>query len=83
MPKPLIETLQGIKFQPINLDGYIQMTPADIRSVRNKLCLSQTEMAQQLGVTVDAYRHWEAGRRKPNGSAVRLLELLRDKIIIP
>lgn len=57
------------------------MVPSDIKAIRNKLCLSQTEMAQQLGVTVDAYRHWEAGRRKPNGSAVRLLELLRDSAI--
>lgn len=59
------------------------MVPIKIKQIRANLDLSQTEMARELGVTVDAYRHWEAGRRKPNGSAVKLIELMRDGKIRP
>jgi len=35
-----------------------------LRSVRTALSLSQTEVAEQLGVTEPAMANWEAGRRK-------------------
>jgi len=55
------------------------MTPFD---VREKLGLSQREMAQAMGVHPMTWSKWERGERRPDNAAMRLMELLcwlRDK----
>lgn len=50
------------------------MTPDDIKALRAKLGLTQAKLAAKVGVTLGAVQHWEAGIRKPSGSAVKMLK---------
>ena len=46
------------------------------RRLRQKLDLSQDQMAELMGVSKYTIRAWERGVNKPAGSAVRLLQLM-------
>ncbi len=52
------------------------MTPDDIRGLREALGVTQSEFASRLGVTADAVRGWERGRRRPSASAALRLAAL-------
>ena len=39
------------------------MTGKDIKKIRLKLMLLQTELAEQLGVSIATVRFWEEGKR--------------------
>jgi putative transcriptional regulator len=47
----------------------------EIRTVREKLNVSQTEFALMIGVSVRTLQNWEQGRRKPEGPAKALLRI--------
>lgn len=49
--------------------------PADVKSVRDKLGVSQAEFALMIGVSVATLRNWEQGRRTPDGPALALLRV--------
>jgi putative transcriptional regulator len=53
---------------------YSYSTP-DVKSIRNKLRVSQTEFARMIGVSENTIQNWEQGRRKPEGPAVALLRV--------
>jgi putative transcriptional regulator len=48
----------------------------DVRSVREKYGLSQSRFAALMGISVGTLRNWEQGRRKPEGSARVLLQVV-------
>lgn len=52
------------------------MTPEQIKLARKSLGLTQAEMADKIGVCVDAVKQWESGRRKPRGPAIKMIEML-------
>ena len=58
--------------------GYKVTLPetVDVRAIRKKLHLSQSEFANSFGLSVDAVRHWESGRRVPEASARALLTII-------
>ncbi|MBA2277653.1 MAG: helix-turn-helix domain-containing protein [Chloroflexia bacterium] len=56
----------------------IPMAPEEIRAVRDSLGMSQPVFASVLSVSVQAVRAWEQGHRRPNGAALRLMEILRE-----
>jgi putative transcriptional regulator len=41
----------------------------DVRAIRSRLGLTQEAFAAQFGFSVRTLRHWEQGRRTPEGSA--------------
>ncbi|MEE8513866.1 MAG: helix-turn-helix domain-containing protein, partial [Gammaproteobacteria bacterium] len=47
----------------------------DIREVRKKLNLSQSEFALMIGVSLSTLQNWEQGRRRPEGPAQALLKV--------
>ena len=55
----------------------IEISPAEIREIRERLGLKQSEFAEHLGVKQAAVSHWEQGLRTPSGSALILIEKLR------
>ncbi len=55
-----------------------ELTPSEIRKVREMLGMSQPVFASVLSVSVNAVRAWEQGLRQPNGTALRLLAILRE-----
>ena len=51
-------------------------SPVDVKAVRKKVGMSQTEFATTFGVSVGTLRHWERGDRKPSGPALVLLTVV-------
>lgn len=58
--------------------GYKVTLPetVDVRALRKRLHLSQDRFAQRFGLSVDAVRHWESGRRQPEAAARALLTVI-------
>ena len=42
-------------------------TAIDVRAIRTKLGLTQAEFARRFGFSVNTLRHWEQGKRQPEG----------------
>ena len=57
----------------------VEMRPAQIRRVRNRLRLSQPEFAEFLCTSIGTVRSWEQGSRTPHSSALRLLAIAKEK----
>jgi putative transcriptional regulator len=49
----------------------------DVKKVRLDLYLTQEEFAILIVISVNAIRHWENGRRTPDGAAKTLLRVLK------
>lgn len=47
----------------------------DVKAIRSKLGLSQSEFALMIGVSVATLQNWEQGRRRPEGPARALLRV--------
>jgi putative transcriptional regulator len=52
-----------------------EIKPPEIKTVREKLNVSQTEFALMIGVSIRTLQNWEQGRRKPEGPAKALLRI--------
>jgi len=50
-----------------------EITPPEIRIVRERLDVSQGEFAVMIGVSTRTLQNWEQGRRQPEGPAKALL----------
>jgi putative transcriptional regulator len=50
----------------------------EIRALRKRLRLTQRQFAAWFGFAVGTLRHWERGNRRPTGTALVLLNLVRD-----
>ena len=58
----------------------MSITPDEIREIRKRAKMTQTEMAQRLAVTRDSVASWEIGRSKPLGPAEILIRQLRAQL---
>lgn len=56
----------------------VTMSASEVKKIRDRLGLTQEQLAQKLGVTQTAVSYWEDGKRKPRGPVVILLQSLRD-----
>lgn len=52
--------------------------PADIKAIREKLGVSQSEFALMIGVSISTLQNWEQGRRQPDGPARALLKVAAE-----
>lgn len=53
--------------------------PRKIKAIRQKLGLSQEELAQKLGVSFTSVNRWENGQTKPSKLARRQIDILCKK----
>jgi len=54
----------------------LEMTPAKVRALREKLRMSQPMFASRLRTQPQTIRNWEQGTAKPNAQAAILLSLI-------
>ena len=54
----------------------VELRVPDARAIREHFGLSQSRFAALMGISVATLRNWEQGRRKPEGSARILLEVV-------
>jgi DNA-binding transcriptional regulator YiaG len=52
------------------------MTPKQVKSLRKKLGITQSELARKLGVGRSAVNNWERGSQSPLPMAVKFMKLL-------
>jgi putative transcriptional regulator len=55
------------------------LTPAEIAKVRERAGVSQAVFAGFLNVVVSTVSQWERGERRPTGTALKLLQVVRVK----
>lgn len=53
----------------------VEIGPADVRGIRDRLGRSQAEFALMIGVSIATLQNWEQGRRRPVGPARALLKV--------
>ena len=70
-----IEEAGEIKAGIVKPNRVYEVTPPDIKGVRDKLKVSQAEFAMMIGVSVRTLQNWEQGRREPEGPAKALLRI--------
>ena len=56
-----------------------EIKPVDIKAIRARLALSQSEFALMIGVSTATLQNWEQGRRTPEGPARALLRVVEKK----
>ena len=77
------EALRHAEGQNIGTIHKIMIPDHDVRKIRLKTGLSQSQFADSIGVTKSSLQNWEQGKRKPLGAARVLLALLdRDPEIV-
>ena len=56
------------------------MKPAEIRTLRTRLKLTQQDFASLLGFSVVSVNKWEAGETKPTDQTKAILKLLQNAL---
>lgn len=59
-------------------DRAFDYTNLDVKSIRNKIGLSQDQFALMIGISVRTLQNWEQGHRKPKGPAKALLTIFNN-----
>ena len=59
------------------------LSPAEIIKVREKAGVSQSVLAGYLNVGTTTVSQWERGKRRPAGSALKLLHVVKSKGLEP
>jgi putative transcriptional regulator len=55
----------------------VRIEEIDVRTLRNRLKLTQKQFAKLFGVSLATLRNWEQGRRRPEGPAMVLLNVIK------
>ncbi|MDX7986676.1 helix-turn-helix domain-containing protein [Xenorhabdus sp. 12] len=69
-----VEVKQGNK----NAARVTRYEVADVKMIRAQLNISQTEMAEALGTSLDTIKSWEQKRRNPTGLAAKVLAIIQE-----
>lgn len=72
------EGLEAIRDNPKALTRH-ELSAPDIKAIREKFQLSQSQMATYLGVKTKTLQNWEQGVRNPTASAQTLLRVLEKE----
>lgn len=57
----------------------IDVEEIDAKAIRQRLHLTQDQMAQFLGTSASGYKKWEQGQRQPSGAARTLLRVMEKE----
>ena len=50
---------------------------ADVKALRESLAITQAQLAEALGTSVDTIKSWESKRRNPTGMAAKVLATIQ------
>jgi len=68
-----------LTFRIIDYTMRIVMSGRELRSIRQKLALTQAALAEAIGVTSNTVARWERGEMAISEPAARLLEKLAEE----
>lgn len=67
---------EGAKIMNADLKTTQRPNQLEPRAVRQQAELSEEDMASLMGMSINGYRLWENGQRRPGGPAFKLLGLM-------
>jgi putative transcriptional regulator len=67
------------EFDALCLTAIEDLSPDEIRALREREKASQAVFASYLNVTTDLVSKWERGQKRPSGPALKLLSLVKTK----
>src|ERR1035437_2256618 len=67
------------KLEMLALPEIRELTPAQIRQLRERSNLSRSVWAKILNVGVTTAQKWESGTTHPDGAALKLLNLVQER----
>ena len=67
------------EFDQLCLPPVEPLEPAQIKQIRESSRVSQAVFAKLLNTSASTVQKWEVGQKKPTGTALKLLHLVRDK----
>jgi putative transcriptional regulator len=56
---------------------YVVLTPAEIRSIRASVNMSQAVFARSFQLSLDTLKGWEQGKRRPDVAAANFLRMIK------
>ena len=71
-----LEEAKKIRNGALKASRVFDYKPVDVKKIRNKLHVSQSQFALMIGVSTSTLQNWEQGRRKPEGPARALLTVV-------
>lgn len=74
MPKSTLREIESLCLTPVE-----ELTPEQIRSIREESHASQAVFARHLNVSTGVVSQWERGEKKPGGASLKLLNLVKHK----
>ncbi|HTI18426.1 MAG TPA: helix-turn-helix domain-containing protein [Trinickia sp.] len=60
----------------VEIPDVVEVSPEEIKTVREAVHASQAVMARRLRVNQRTYQNWEQGKAKPNAQAAVLIKLV-------
>lgn len=75
----LIDKMTMKEFDETCLVPAEEITPEEIKAIREREHLSQPVFARYLNVSKNLVSDWERGVKKPGGPALRLLSIVKHK----
>jgi len=66
-------------FDTLCLTAVPTYSPDEIRTLRERLNISQAVLASVINANVNSIQKWERGAKRPSGTALKLLSLLDRK----
>jgi putative transcriptional regulator len=91
LSQEMLETMSGLydigliskktmhDFKNIKLLELEDMNAEDIKKLRKKENVSQNLFAKYLNISVSTIVQWEKGIKHPNGTALKLLNIIKNK----
>lgn len=77
--KGLIDSQTMREFDAACLSPVKELTPKQIKAIRLKEKMSQPVFAMYLNISPSTIKKWETGEKHPQGAALKLLNLVKDK----
>ncbi len=74
-----IEQAEKIRRGELAPGRVTEFPPTEVKAIRSRLSLSQSEFALMIGVSIATLQNWEQGRRRPEGPARALLRIAAAK----
>ena len=80
--KELVESIEQagqIKKGLLKPSRIFKYGPIEVKNIRRKLHISQSQFAMMIGVSKSTLQNWEQGRREPEGPAKALLRVVEKQ----
>lgn len=74
LPKSTMKDIDRLCLTPVET-----LTPDQIKAIRQESQTSQAVFARYLNVSTNLVSQWERGEKKPSGTSLKLLTLVKNK----